>query len=58
MDRQYGSWRKASYSNGNAQCVEVGYATGTIAVRDTKDRAGAVLTVPAGAWQRFTDGLK
>ena len=55
MDRQYDGWRTASYSNGKrrvrrsrASRVE------TIAVRDTKNRSGAVLTIPADAWQRFT----
>ena len=51
MDRQYGGWRTASCSNGNAECVEVGHAAETIAVRDSKDRLGTVLTIPAGAWQ-------
>jgi hypothetical protein len=58
MDSQYGGWRKASYSNGSGACVEVGHTTGTIAVRDSKDRAGTVLTIPANAWQRFTNGLR
>jgi hypothetical protein len=53
------SWRKASYSGNNGgNCVEVGQASGTIAVRDTTDRGGAVLSIPGSAWQRFTDGLK
>jgi hypothetical protein len=29
-----------------------------ILVRDTADRAGPVLSVPAQAWQRFTDTLR
>ena len=58
MDRDSGNWRKASYSNGQGDCVEVGNATGSVAVRDTKDRGGAVLSVSAGAWRAFTDELK
>jgi Domain of unknown function (DUF397) len=58
MDRQYGGWRTASHSNGNAECVEVGLAVETIAVRDSKNRSGAVLTITAGAWHRFTASLK
>ena len=58
MDRQYADWRTASHSNGNAECVEVGLAVETIAVRDSKNRSGAVLAVPAGAWHRFTASLK
>jgi hypothetical protein len=53
------SWRKASYSGNNGgNCVEVGQAADAIAVRDTTDRVGAVLSIPASAWQTFTDGLK
>jgi hypothetical protein len=53
------SWRKASYSGNNGgNCVEVGQTADTIAVRDTTDRVGAVLSIPASAWQTFTDGLK
>jgi Domain of unknown function (DUF397) len=58
MERQYDGWRTASYSNGNAECVEVGLAVETIAVRDSQNRSGAVLTIPAGAWHRFTASLK
>jgi hypothetical protein len=54
---EVGQWRKASYSNGSGACVEVGRAVETIAVRDTKDRSGAVLTVPADAWRRFASSL-
>lgn len=52
-------WRKASYSsNGGDNCVEAGNVPGGVLVRDTTDRDGAVLSIPVGAWQRFTDGLK
>jgi hypothetical protein len=46
-------WRKSSYSgnSGSINCVEVGNAVHGIVVRDTTDRAGAVLAVSAGAWQ-------
>ena len=58
METQYDGWRTASYSNGNAECVEVGLAVETIAVRDSKNRSGAVLAITAGAWHRFTASLK
>ena len=52
-------WRTASYSGGNGgQCVEVADAAQVILVRDTKDRAGAALRVPAEAWATFTASLK
>jgi Domain of unknown function (DUF397) len=54
-----GDWRKSSYSDGNGgACVEAATGTGTILIRDTADRDGATLTVPAAAWQAFTNALK
>lgn len=53
------TWRKSSYSgSGGGQCVETAEWAGTVLVRDTANRAGAVLSVPADAWQRFTDALR
>lgn len=53
-----GAWRKSSYSGSQANCVEVGSATGLVRVRDTKDRQGPALTVSADAWRRFIEGMK
>ncbi|HET6192111.1 MAG TPA: DUF397 domain-containing protein, partial [Trebonia sp.] len=40
------TWRKSTFSGGNGgDCVEVGQQAGRVLVRDTKDRAGAVLVV-------------
>jgi hypothetical protein len=51
-------WRKSSYSDSNGgSCVEVGSGN-AVTVRDTTDRDGLTLTLPAAAWQRFTDSLK
>ena len=51
-------WRKSSYSDGNGgQCVEVGRDQAVL-VRDTADRDGTTLTVPAGAWKAFTASLR
>jgi hypothetical protein len=53
------TWRKSSYSGSNGgNCVEVGGAAGNVAVRDTQDRAGAVLTLSVDAWRAFAEGLK
>jgi hypothetical protein len=51
MERNSADWRTSTYSgpNGGA-CVEVGTAAPGVVIRDTTDRAGAVLTIPAGAW--------
>jgi hypothetical protein len=52
------TWRTASYSGNSGNCVEVADATRVVLVRDTKDREGGMLSIPADAWQAFTDGLK
>jgi Domain of unknown function (DUF397) len=52
------AWRTSSYSNIGGECVEAATADGVVGVRDTKDRAGAVLVFRPGAWQRFTTSAK
>jgi hypothetical protein len=52
-------WRKSSYSDGNGgDCVETASGNGVILVRDTTDRDGVTLSIPATAWQGFTNTLK
>ena len=46
-------WRKATYSAENGNCVEVATA-GAVMIRDTQDRKGVTLTIPAQAWHAFT----
>jgi hypothetical protein len=53
------TWKKSSYSNGQANCVEV--CTGLpemIAVRDSKNPGGGHLTVSAAGWRAFLNGVK
>jgi Domain of unknown function (DUF397) len=51
-------WRKSSYSGANGgQCVEAASADGVM-VRDTTDRDGVTLAIPAKAWQAFTATLR
>jgi hypothetical protein len=53
------SWRKSSFSGNNGgNCVEVGTAPGSVAVRDTTDRDGGTLIIPADVWQAFTATIK
>jgi hypothetical protein len=51
-------WRKASYSGDGANCVEAGHVVGAVLVRDTTDRDGAILNVPAEAWTQFISSLR
>ena len=58
-DRIEPGWRTSSYTgNGGGNCVEVGDATRVVLVRDTKDRDGGTLSIPAVAWLRFTSKFK
>ncbi len=54
------SWRKSSYSsNGGAQCVEVGHASGTVLIRDTTQHGtGPVFRVSAETWRAFTAAIR
>ena len=57
-DRPDLPWRKSSYSDGQANCVEVAAVGGgrpLVAVRDSKSQDGPSLTFTPDAWQRFTE---
>jgi uncharacterized protein DUF397 len=54
-------WRKSSYSNGQANCIEtaaIGQDGRFVAVRDSKAPAGPVLIFRPSAWRRFTTSVK
>jgi hypothetical protein len=54
-----GDWRKSSYSgSGGGSCVEVASASSGVAVRDTTDREGFTLPLPAAAWAKFIISLR
>ena len=55
-----GDWRKSSYSNANGgrDREELADQDGAIVVRDTKNRAGATLSVDADAWLIFTAAIR
>jgi hypothetical protein len=58
-DHALTTWRKSTYSGGNgSNCVEVGGSAPVVLVRDTKDRAGAVLTFGPDAWRRFAATIR
>jgi hypothetical protein len=52
-------WRKAKASADTGQCVEVAAnLQGIIAVRDSKNPAGAVLKFTPAEWSAFIGGVK
>jgi Domain of unknown function (DUF397) len=51
-------WRKAQLSVNNGACVELARAGSMIAIRDSKDPAGPVLTYTSAEWQAFLHGAK
>ncbi|MEV0480381.1 DUF397 domain-containing protein [Streptomyces sp. NPDC050508] len=56
--RQTTTWRKSSYSGTNGgDCVEVADLVPSIAVRDSKNPGGAVLTVSRARFEDFINSL-
>ncbi|WP_328739154.1 DUF397 domain-containing protein [Streptomyces erythrochromogenes] len=48
------AWFKSSYSSGaGGECVEVANAVGSVHVRDSKNRTGAMLSFDAQQWATF-----
>lgn len=62
MSVQVTDWRTSSYSSsGGGNCVEVGSVadgSGRVAVRDSKNRDGAVLVYDRSDWQAFLVGVR
>ncbi|MGC2999364.1 DUF397 domain-containing protein [Streptomyces sp. G35A] len=52
------SWHRSTYSSSTSgDCVEVAACPGTVHVRDSKDKAGARLTLSPAAWADFLTHL-
>jgi hypothetical protein len=51
-------WRTSTRSGAQGNCVEVAFVDGVIAVRDSKDRGGAVLTFTPAEWDAFIGGVE
>ncbi len=59
MDLSRAVWRKASASTNAGNCVEVAVnLPGVVAVRDSKDPHGPVLTFTPADWHAFTARLR
>jgi hypothetical protein len=52
------SWRKATRSAGNGECVEVTSVLGRISIRDSKDPEGPVVSCSAKAFRAFLGAAK
>jgi hypothetical protein len=51
---KFTGWRKATYSHGNGDCVEVAVTGQAVGVRDTMQTGrGQALEFPAAAWRAF-----
>jgi hypothetical protein len=52
-------FRKSSVSGAsNPACVEVGFETSAVLMRDSKDRGGPVLRFTVAEWKAFVTGVK
>jgi hypothetical protein len=52
-------WRTSTRSIGNGQCVQIARRPdGRLAVRDSKDSSGPVLSFPPTTWRAFVNGVK
>jgi hypothetical protein len=53
------TWRKSSYSGSNGgNCIEITTGPGTVAIRDSTDPHGPVLSVTGQDWKRFADQVR
>jgi hypothetical protein len=59
MDLSQARWHKSTRSSDTANCVEVAEnLPDVVAVRDTKDRDGGILTFTHDVWGLFVAGVK
>jgi hypothetical protein len=52
------TWRKAQRSVANGACVEVAMLPDAVAVRDSKDPSGLVLSYEPVQWRAFLDSAR
>ena len=50
-------WRKSTLSGSNG-CIEVAFVGGQVAIRQSKDPSGPVLTFSSTEWEAFLAGVR
>lgn len=58
LDLTAARWRKSSRSSNTSNCVEVAFAGPTVALRDSKNPAGPILTLPETALTALTAAVR
>jgi Domain of unknown function (DUF397) len=56
LDVSAALWEKSAHSGSNG-CVEVAFIEGNVALRDSKNKSGAVLVFTPGEWNAFLAGV-
>jgi predicted secreted Zn-dependent protease len=51
-------WRKAQMSVNNGACVEIASVGGLVAIRDSKNPSGPILSLTRTEWNSFLNGAK
>ncbi|MBE9376085.1 DUF397 domain-containing protein [Saccharopolyspora sp. HNM0983] len=51
-------WRTSTRTQGQGQCVEVGFGADVVGIRDTKNRGAGQITIAARHWRDFVRDVK
>ncbi|NHD18081.1 MULTISPECIES: DUF397 domain-containing protein [unclassified Actinopolyspora] len=55
---EFFSWRRSSRTQGQGQCVEVGFAENAVGIRDSKNPLAGLLTVERAQWRAFLERIR
>jgi hypothetical protein len=58
VERASLTWIKAQASTYNGQCVEIAWAAGNVAIRDSKDPNGLILLCTPAEFKAFLNGTR
>ncbi|PXY33051.1 DUF397 domain-containing protein [Prauserella endophytica] len=51
-------WRKSTHSGGGNDCVEVAFTPDGAALRDSKNPAAGLLTLPSAGWDALLSAVR